>query len=120
MSVAIEGPVDTIDADVVDNGDGTYGVTYAAATGGTYELMITLRGDAIKAMPVALQVNTVAGACTASGPGVEGGDLTAPAAFVIVANDPTGACMGRGGENFAVVVTAPDGTTQETPVNDNG
>jgi len=115
---------------VVDNGNGTYTVTYAAPMPGKHKISIGLHHphvplywSHIKDSP--MTVDIAAGVdplkCTISGPGI-GNDVydTKPTEFVIQAKDVNGANMNMGGLPFEPKVVGPSGQAVPCTINDNG
>lgn len=112
FAVAIAGPNGDVQADMTDNGDGTYGVKYDANDGGDYTINVTLRGDAIKDMPVAISVKAAPDASNSyvEGEGLEGAFDNQPAYFTVFAFDKTGAPVS--GDECLVTMT-PDAGGEE-------
>eukprot|EP01113_Clastostelium_recurvatum_P018917 TRINITY_DN222_c0_g1_i3.p1 TRINITY_DN222_c0_g1~~TRINITY_DN222_c0_g1_i3.p1 ORF type:complete len:958 (+),score=357.35 TRINITY_DN222_c0_g1_i3:135-3008(+) len=97
FDVVIKGPQD-VKAEVVDNNDGTYGVTWAPEHTGDYTVEVTLRGEHIKNSPH--QVNVREGT-DASQSGF--GSFT----FTLQARDKKGANKTFGGDKFEVAIAGP-------------
>jgi len=130
FDVHIEDPnLDQLKVDVVDNGDGTWGVTYQPTDPGKYHIDVIQRNpsvpvlyDHVKNSPIDVLVEpgTVAANCIAYGPGLEPGNLdTDPATFTIEARDKNGNKMKEGGDPFKVEVMGPTGPVPVDVV-DNG
>jgi hypothetical protein len=94
FDVFIEDPnFDQIKPQIVDNGDGTWGVTYQPTEPGKYHIDVVLRNpslpllyDHVKNSPIDVVIDpgTVADQCIAYGPGLEpGNEDTEPATFKI-------------------------------------
>jgi len=120
---------DLIPAKIEDNGDGTYNVSYQPKDAGNYHIDIVERNptnplyyDHLKNSPVDVVIDpgTDASMCTATGPGLEEGNLdTVDSVFTIQARDRQGKPIKQGGDNFVVDIQGPTG---EVPVKvvDNG
>jgi len=118
-----------IPADVKDNGDGTYNVSYTPRDPGVYHVDVIQRNpakqlyyDHVKGAPVdvVIEAGTDAASSIAYGPGLEPGNLdTFPAEFTIEARDKQGRKMPTGGDPFEVQVMGPTGPVPAT-VRDNG
>jgi filamin len=106
--VKISSPNETINANVVDNNDGTYSVTYAAQKTGPVTIEVTLDEQPIKDAPFRLDCRS-------------GTDLTTTGfsgfTFTIQTRDKHGQNKNFGGDDFAVVAS-----DQSVPVQtvDNG
>jgi len=131
FAVDIEDPLfDQVPATVVDNGDGTYGVTYQAKEPGTNNISIYLRNtlqptfyEHIKdsPKPVTIKSGTDPSKCTAQGPGlVDGIEDIYPAEFKVQARDRNGNPITEGGEPFKAVVRDPNGKEVPCDLSDNG
>jgi len=130
FDVEVLGPDDTpVEVRVVDNRDGTYGVTYNPVDPGRYKVDVILRGgnplfyDHVGNSPITVnaEVGVDPSKSRVFGPGVEDGVLnTKPAEFFIEARDRDGNKLDKGGENFDVKVTDQDGNAVDAPITDNG
>jgi hypothetical protein len=83
----------SVEADVKDNGDGTYAVSYTPEKAGDFELKVLLKTDNIKDSPFAITVkpaNPDASKTTAEGAGIASADTDAPATFKVVTRDRFG------------------------------
>eukprot|EP01126_Amoeba_proteus_P064349 TRINITY_DN89_c0_g1_i1.p1 TRINITY_DN89_c0_g1~~TRINITY_DN89_c0_g1_i1.p1 ORF type:complete len:673 (-),score=152.43 TRINITY_DN89_c0_g1_i1:100-2118(-) len=131
FSVLIEDPLfNSIPANVEDNHDGTYTVTYVPIEPGNHVIDVILRNpvrpvlyEHVKDSPfnVEIKAGTDPSKCTADGPGLKDGILdTFPAKFTITARDRDGKPIPEGGDNFSVKVTDPEGNEVPVDVHDNG
>lgn len=99
-------------ANVIDNTDGTYTVTYRPTrpeSGASLELIVTVNGTPICGSP--FQLVLAAGSaspahCTASGPGLYDGTAGQCCSVIITARDCYGNALATGGASFAVRITA--------------
>lgn len=130
FEVHVEAPdYSLVPAEIVDNRDGTYGVTYTPTEPGNYHVDVILRNradvlyyDHVKNSPidVVIDAGTSAANSIAYGPGLEEGNLdTFPAHFTIEARDKQDRKMPEGGDPFEVTVMGPSGPVPAT-VKDNG
>jgi len=130
FEVHVEAPdFSLVPADLRDNGDGTYTVTYNPTDPGKYHIDVIQRNkskptyyDHVKNSPVDVLIDagTDAASSIAYGPGLEPGNLdTFPAHFTIEARDKQGRKMKEGGDPFDVQVMGPSGPVPAT-VKDNG
>jgi len=130
FDVLIEDPSNNVvPADIKDNNNGTYTVTYQPNEPGNYHVDVVLRNpgkpvfyDHIKNSPfdVVIDPGTDAANCIAYGPGLEPGLLdTHPATFTIEARDKNGNRRKEGGDNFDVDIQGPNGPVKANVV-DNG
>jgi filamin len=108
FEVAITGPA-AVEAEVIDNGDGTYGVTYTPEQPGDYTVAVTLHGDNIRDSPFNVPFKPAASAdqSYAEGPGLLGAVDNETAEFKIYAVDPDGNPRTDGGDDFAVEIDGP-------------
>eukprot|EP01128_Nolandella_sp_AFSM9_P002054 TRINITY_DN12448_c0_g1_i1.p1 TRINITY_DN12448_c0_g1~~TRINITY_DN12448_c0_g1_i1.p1 ORF type:complete len:752 (+),score=247.06 TRINITY_DN12448_c0_g1_i1:37-2256(+) len=130
FEVHVEAPdFSLVPAEVKNNGDGTYSVTYTPEEPGNYHVDVILRNkadplyyDHVKNSPidVVIDAGTSANNTIAYGPGLEEGNLdTFPATFTIEARDKQDRKMTEGGDPFEVTVMGPSGPI-EAAVTDNG
>jgi len=131
FDVEVLGPDETpIEVKVVDNRDGTYGVTYHPDEPGKYKVDVILRGsnplyyDHVGNSPVVVNaaVGIDASKTLVFGPGVEDGVLnTKPAEFFIQPKDRDGKNVANGDlETFDIKVTDQNGNQIDSPIVDNG
>lgn len=96
-----------LSADIKDNGDGTYHVSYNPEGPGTYKVNTTLRSNHIKNSPATVHIKA----------GVERGFCCVEDySFVIQARDKRNSHVKEGGGNFAVQITGPNGLVPEKDV----
>jgi len=111
-------------ADVVDNGDGTYDVTYKVSEPGNYNVLVLLDDSHhVGQSPYSVYIKPAPSAKNsyAEGPGLTNPFDNAPATFTIHAVDPTGKPRLDGGDEFEVIIQAPSGEEPITAtVVDNG
>jgi len=131
FDVEVIGPDDTIveGVRVVDNRDGTYGVTYQPTEPGRYKVDVILRGanplyyDHVGNSPVVInaEVGVDPSKSLVYGPGVESNVLnTKPAEFTIEARDKDNKKLDKPGVQFEVKVTDQDQNNIGAQVTDNG
>jgi len=130
FDVHVEDPhFNVIPAKIVDNGNGTWSVTYQPTEPGKYHIDVIQRNpsvptryDHVKNSPidVLIEPGTDASKCTAHGPGLEPNNVdTAPCHFTIQARDKNGNPMKEGGDPFKVDIQGPTGPIT-CDVKDNG
>jgi filamin len=120
---------DDVDADVKDNHDSTYSVTYQANKVGKHTIVVGLKNpvipsnwEHIKDSPFhpTITQGTSADKTVVYGPGIEDGVKdNEPTHFTIEARDPEGAKVNRGGDPFDVKVQGPSGPVP-AKLKDNG
>jgi len=109
FTVKIDGP-GPVPVDVVDNQDGTYGVTYRPDKPGDYTIHVDLEGKPIKSAP--FHVTAKAGTdATNSGFGIF--------SFTLQAKDKRGKPKDFGGDQFNVDIRGPEGAEIEVQTMDN-
>jgi len=109
--VDINGPTGPVAAEVVDNGDGTYNVTYHPQDAGRHDIAVTLEGKPIKGST--FRVDVQAGAWA-------GKTVMETFQFVVKAHDKRGKPLTTGGARIKASVTKPNGSPCEhTKVEDN-
>lgn len=121
FDVKVKGPEgEECEANVSDNGDGTYNVEYPLAAGpGEYTVAVSLTGE-----PIAGSVFTVhmeagnAGNSYAEGEGLFKGKTGRPSPFIIFAVAADGERVANGGDPFKVDVNGPEGNL-ECVIKDN-
>jgi len=108
--VDLMGPTGPIHADVVDNGDGTYQVTYQPEDAGRHDIAVTLDGKPIKGSTFHVDIK----------PGAwPGNTIIEWFYFTVRAIDKRGKPVPTGGENVHVQVYKPDGQKcKDTKVED--
>jgi len=109
--VEVMGPTGPVPADVVDNGDGTYQVTYHPQDAGRHDVAVTLEGKPIKGSTFRVDVNAGAFA---------GKSVMESFSFVVKAHDKRGKPLTVGGAKLTASVTKPNGQAcQLTKFEDN-
>jgi len=121
FKVEISG-VDSPKANVTDNHNGTYGVTYLPKKHGEYNITVTLHGENIKDSPfhVAIKPAPNAGKSWAEGPGLLDAWDNEPAYFTIHAVDEDGNPREDGGDIFDVKISGPEEVTPKVVDNGDG
>jgi len=105
------GPTGPVPVEVVDNGDGTYQVTYHPDDAGRHDIAVTLEGKPIKGSTFRVDVNAGAWA---------GKTVMETFTFVVKAHDKRGKPLTVGGAKLTAAVTKPNGQAcQHTKVEDN-
>lgn len=97
-------------ADVIDNGDGTYKVTYNPKAHGKHLINVNVRSKPIQNSPFSVNAERLgidAIKTDAYGPGLEGGHSRKPTHFTILAKNKKGDPVGIGGDRFDVKITGP-------------
>jgi filamin len=127
FAVAVTDPFNQpLVADVVDNSDGTYTVTYHPADPGDHIVNVTLNRQAVDKSPykVPIQENQSLASpflSYADGPGLKPGNKsTEPAEFTIYAVLPNGKPKKSGGDMFDVTVEDQNGELMPVDIKDNG
>jgi len=109
--VEINGPTGPVPAHVVDNGDGTYQVTYHPQDAGRHDVAVTLEGKPIKGSTFRVDVNAGAFA---------GKSIMESFSFVVRAHDKRGKALTVGGAKLTASVSKPNGQAcQHTKVQDH-
>jgi len=110
FEVKIKGPENT-PFELVDNGDGTYGVTYHPNAPGDYVIDVTLEGKPIKNSPY--KVKTIQG--------TDASKSTATLySFVVQVRDKRGQNKSCGGDKFDVSISGAANVTAKTRDNNDG
>jgi len=110
FTVDLMGPTGPIHADVVDNGDGTYQVTYQPEDAGRHDIAVTLDGKPIKGSTFHVDIKPGA---------LPGNTIIEWFYFTVRAIDKRGKHVPTGGENVHVQVYKPDGAKcKDTKVED--
>jgi len=110
FAVKIRGPDGEISPKVVDNGDGTYSVSYAPDTPGDYNIDVELEGKPIKGAPFKVKAKAGTDADN-SGFGIF--------SFTLQARDKRGKDKTFGGDKFEVNIKGPQGSDVEVNTLDN-
>ncbi len=99
-------------AKVVDQGDGTYEVTWVGLIRGEYEIRASLREEEIKGSPWTATISTGKAApakCTAEGLGLAGTQAGVPVSVLVESNDHYGNVVTMGGAEVEGSVVSVDG-----------
>lgn len=121
FAVSVEGPHNVaVEPAIIDNGDGTYTVSYTPTAPGDYNVSVFLFDKPIKDLPKKVFFKPAASPekTEVHGAGLKGGQAEKPATFKIVARDPEGHQRTDGGDNFAVHVDGP--VAVHPQIHDNG
>jgi hypothetical protein len=101
-----------VKAKVLDNGDGTYIVTWAGMLRGEYEIQVALKDDPIMGSPWTVTVKTgtaSAAKCTAEGVGLGGSEAGKSNSILVETNDHYGNVVTNGGANLTGQLVSVDG-----------
>lgn len=125
LGINVQGPHGPVPVETVDNGDGTYNVSYTPVEAGPHHINLTYRDRPIGKSPYTAGVGkgaTEPALSEAYGPGVEPNGITLdePARFTIQAKNKVGDNKKQGGDPFKVKITGPYGSDPEPKVVDNG
>ncbi|GAM19523.1 hypothetical protein SAMD00019534_026980 [Acytostelium subglobosum LB1] len=105
---------------LVDKANGTYEGNYTSAEPQDIVIHIKLDGVDIKNSPFHVKIDGADhNESNAYGPGLEGAKVGVPAPFKIQGRNKAGEPMTRGGDDFTVKVTGPEGNVPAN-VHDNG
>jgi len=107
----IEGGNGEVPCEVKDLGDGDYAVRYNPKGTGKYRVDVTINDERIRDMPKDVQCypSVDPTKTTVEGPGVTGGMTGRPLPFTIRCMDKDGRPITKGGADFKVNITGPDG-----------
>jgi len=124
IDVQIKAPLNSspVKAEVVDNGDGTYKVTYNPKAHGKHLINVNVRGKPIQNSPFSVNAERLgidAVKTDAYGPGLEGGHAKNATHFTILAKNKKGDPVGVGGDRFDIKITGPYDSDIKTEVVDN-
>jgi len=120
--VRIDGPHGEVPASTIDNGDGTYTVSYVPREEGNHVIKVSHKDQPIQKSPFNVYINPARAdpvQCRCWGPGLEGGEAHTPAEFYIEARNKLGEPIHNGGHPFAVSVKDPYNTNLVVDVHDN-
>jgi len=110
FKVEVMGPTGPVPVQVVDNGDGTYAVTYHPEDAGRHDIAVTLEGKPIKGST--FRVDVQAGAWA-------GKTIMESFSFVVKAHDKRGKPLTVGGAKITSSVAKPNGQQcNQTKVDD--
>ena len=126
--IAIKGPEDTeVEAQLKDNQDGTYDVTYTPVTVGPHEIAVTLEDAHVAKSPYTAKAeenpeNPSAENTIAYGPGLENGkcNTAEPAEFTIETKNHLGDRVPTAGDCLKAFVEDPTGAELPVDIKDNG
>jgi len=113
-------------ADLVDQGDGTYAVSYLPADPGDHIVEVTLNRAPVAKSPYHVKIDENHNLASpflsyADGPGLKPGNKnTEPAEFTIYAVLPSGKPKKSGGDAFDVTVEDQNGELMPVTIKDNG
>jgi len=122
FQVTVTGASPNITPRIVDNGNGTYGVTYVATQPGKHTIHVNLKGKPISGSPWTVPVDRAGADPTKSevyGPGIEGGVQGEPAVFTIASKNRIGEPIKTGGDPYKVDVKGPHNKDLDVKVQDN-
>jgi filamin len=117
------GPHGEVPSTTVDNGDGTYRVSYCPLDDGNHVITVTHNEQNIQKSPFNVFINPSRPdppQCRCYGPGPEGGEAHEPAVFTIEARNRKGDRINNGGHPFQVQVKDPYNQPITATVADNG
>jgi len=100
-------------AKVMDNGNGTYEVTWTGMIRGEYDIHVALKDEPIKGSPwkaVVRTGNASAEKCTAEGSGLGGSSAGVPNSILVESNDHFGNIVTNGGAKVEGVLVSLDGS----------
>jgi filamin len=125
FKIKVQGPHGEVPTQIVDNGDGTYAVSYTPVEPGPHHINIDYRDRPVGKSPYTAGVGkgaTEPSLSEAYGPGIEptGVTLDEPARFTIQAKNKVGDNKKVGGDPFKVKVKGPYGSDPEATIVDNG
>lgn len=103
FEVTVNGPNGDVPAEVTDNGDGTYSVTYAPEDAGNHKVQVNLKGSPVANAPYNVDVKEGA---SHKNSGI--GDFQ----FVIQARTKSNKPMTKGGQKFTVEGKGPSGPVE--------
>jgi len=112
-----------ITAELKDNNDGTYGVTYQPTAAGFARINVSVLASPIYNCPFEVPVTQVTdpSKCVASGAGTAVASTAEPAVFTVQTKDAKGNLCNRGGDEVRVKVQGPTGSQDIEPkILDNG
>eukprot|EP01101_Sappina_pedata_P002915 TRINITY_DN1312_c0_g1_i2.p1 TRINITY_DN1312_c0_g1~~TRINITY_DN1312_c0_g1_i2.p1 ORF type:complete len:1238 (+),score=740.08 TRINITY_DN1312_c0_g1_i2:52-3765(+) len=117
FAITVTGPKPVDAPEVVDNGDGTFKVTYIPQAYGNHVISVQLRGQPISNGP--FTVNVTKTSVTANGDGLEKGEQFIPLKFTVDARTLTDNGIPVTEDDLAITVRGPKGPV--TPkIKDNG
>jgi len=124
VDVQIKTPLNSapIKADIVDNNNGTYKVTYTPKAHGKHLINVNVRSKPIQNSPFTVNADRLgvdAGRTKAFGPGLESPSSKEPTHFTIVANNKKSDPVGAGGDRFDVKISDPYDSEIKSEVIDN-
>jgi filamin len=122
FKVEVKGASPSVTPQVVDNGNGTYGVTYVATHPGKHTVSVTLKDKPISGSPWTVPVDRAPVDVTQTlvhGPGLEGGVQGEPGVFTIESRDRLGQKIKFGGDPYKVSVKGPFREEEAPKIVDN-
>lgn len=105
---------------IVDNGDGTYSVSYTATVAGTDSVAVTLSGSAVGASPYAREISAAAADAAQSTAAVPNGTAGAATLVTISVEDAYGNPVSGEAANLTLSVAGANPGAAFTSVEDNG
>ena len=111
---------------VKDERDGRYTCSYTAYRAGAYTLSVALRGETLPGSPFRVHVAPAgvhAGACVATGDGMQKATAGVPARFALALRDPYGNvldCASQRPASWACALRGPNGVALHATLSDRG
>jgi filamin len=123
FEVKVQGASPNVPVHVVDNGNGTYGVTYTASHPGKHSVSVQLKGKPISGSPWSVPVDRAPVDVTQTlvhGPGVDGPVTQGePGVFTIESRDRLGQRIKFGGDPYKVTLKGPHREEEAPRIVDN-
>jgi filamin len=122
FEVKIQGASPSVTPQVVDNQNGTYGVTYVATHPGKHTISVHLKTKPIQGSPWNVPVDRAAVDVTKTkvhGPGIERAVQGEPATFYIESHDRLGQRIKFGGDPYRVTIKGPQNNDEDAKLVDN-
>jgi len=122
FEVQVKGASPSITPQVVDNQNGTYGVTYVATQPGKHVVSVQLKGKPISGSPWNVPVDRApvdVSQTLVYGPGLERGTQGEPGVFTIESRDRLGQRIKFGGDPYRVTIKGPNKEEEAPKIVDN-